>query len=153
MHEGLVIEAGDEDGGKQIVDHADIEADRWPGIDAAGGEPVINFDFRCPQIGGGEGAVFKLHQAAGILASGADQPARAVIFEAARDQAHAIGQQRAGQRVPLKGAVAGAVEGEMEGAAAIDQPAFVQACGGVHRSSPPPAGRSGASAGSGGVSP
>ena len=122
-HEGLVVEAGAEDRREQLVHREQIEFQRRKAVLARGVEPVIELD------GGGAGvrlaprARAELDQRAGLLRAGREDAARAMIFERAADQAHAVGEQRRSERVAGMAGHLLAVEGEGERARAVDQAA------------------------------
>ncbi len=73
-----------------------------------------------------------LDQRVGILHPGRHDPARAVIFEGARDQPLARGKQGGGERIPGKSLVTPPIEGESERLAAIDPPPLGQPEGRAH---------------------
>ncbi len=114
-HEGLVVEPGRQDRRNQAVDRAKIETDRRPAIDAAGSQAVIKQDARCQRIGHRAPARFKLHERIGFGEPAADDPARAVIFETAPDQPHAIGQQSCSKRIARVPRIVTPVERETHG--------------------------------------
>ena len=88
-------------------------------------------------VGIGGAAPAQLHQGVGFLGPGREDAARAMVFEAAPDQMNAVRQQRRGQGVAAEAPVRPAIEGEGEGAGAVDAAAGGQAMGLVaHDSSP-----------------
>lgn len=76
------------------------------------------------------GALVRLRPAAGaeldqrvrLFGARRHDAARTVILEAAPDQHLVVGEKRRGQRVAREAAHPLAVEGEVDGAAAVDQP-------------------------------
>ena len=56
------------------------------------------------------GVVAHAHQRIRLFAAGRVDAARPVVFEAARDQVHAVGEQRRGERVAAIASVGDAVE-------------------------------------------
>ena len=96
----------------------DIGQAALPG-NAAGGEPVVQFDRRGQQHRLRERRL-DLHQPAGVLGPCRRNPARATEFDARRDLVHAVRQQRRGQRVTGVAGESAAVEGEFVTGAAVD---------------------------------
>jgi hypothetical protein len=119
-HEGLVVEAGREITRQQIVDAADVEAQRRPAVLALGDEAVIELDLGGAHIGLGAIARAQLDQRIGLVGARGHDAARAMIFEAPPDEMDAIGEQGRGKGVAGIALVALAVEGEAERPGAVD---------------------------------
>ncbi len=98
-HEGLVIETGRQQWRHQRGGGAEVEAERGKPILAGRHEPVIELDHGGARIRLGASAVAQANQRIGLFGSGAQNAARAVVFEAAPDQADAVGEQRRRQAV------------------------------------------------------
>jgi hypothetical protein len=64
-----------------------------------------------------------LHQAVGVLPGHGQRAARAVVFERAREQEAAVGQQGAGDAVTCKALIALAIETEIQRLITVDQQA------------------------------
>ena len=121
-HEGLVIEAGAEQGREEIVDGAEVELERGPAILARGAEAIIKLDLGCAQVGShSAGSALERDERVRLLGAGAENPARAVILERAPDEMKAIGDQRGRERVAGVALVIEAVEGEDERARTVDR--------------------------------
>ena len=129
-HEGLVVEAGDEDRGGERVDGADVEVQRGPAVLALRGEPVIELDHGGPRVGLLAAALAQFDECIGLRRACGDDAARAVILEGAAHQRDAVGEQRGGQRIALVAGEALAVEAEGERGRTVDQPALVETIGG-----------------------
>ena len=78
-----------------------------------GGEAVVQFDLGGAQVGFVAGAVADADQRVHFLGTEAHHAARAVILEAAAEDALAIGQHRRGERVAGEAGQRLAVEGEV----------------------------------------
>ena len=80
-------------------------------------------------------AVFELDEGVRFFAAGGEDAARAAVFVALADDAHAVGDERRGEGVAGKALVGFAVPVEADGLAGIDADAgFVDAAG-AHASS------------------
>ncbi len=131
-HKGLIVESSRKQLGNFLVHRLHIKLHRRPAILAGGGQPVIQIHHSGAGIGFRARSCFQLNQGIGLFGSGAHNAARAVVFEAAPDQLHAIGQQGRGQRVTTIARVTLPIIGEGQFLAAV-QPAFVgQAIGLAH---------------------
>ena len=119
-HEGLVVEAGRDQRRGDIVHLTQIEGQRGEAVLAGRHQPVIDLDLRRAQVRLGMVAEAELDQRVRLLRPGGEDAARPVIFEAAPDQMHAIGDQRRGQRVAGMALIAIAVEQEGEAARPVD---------------------------------
>ena len=111
-HEGLVVEAGRQQRRDQRVDRQQIEPQRRPAVLAGGDEAVVELGRGGARVGLAPRAGPQLDQRIGLLRSGRQDAARAMILERPPDQMHAVGQQRRRQRVAGMAAVAAPVEGE-----------------------------------------
>ncbi len=137
-HESLVVEAGREKRREQAVDRQDIEAERRPAVLARGVETVVKLDRRGARVGLAPGAGAQLDEGVGLLRAGRHDAARPVIFERAADQAHAVRDQRRGQRVAGEADIAFAVEVKIQLAlardkAAVRKPVRLRIAAAVHR--------------------
>ena len=119
-HERLVVEAGRKQRREPVGDRAEVEADARPAVDAARAQALGELQGRRPRVGLVLVAV-ELNDGVRLLGAGGDEPPRAVVLEAAPDQAHAVRHQGRGQRVAGVALVVPAVEAEPEPAGAIDQ--------------------------------
>ena len=119
-HEGLVVEAGGEQAGRQPGSRAQVEPERRPAVDALGGQPVVKLDFGRAQVGLRETARLQQHQRVRLLRPDGHDAARPVVFEAAGEEPHPVGEQRRGQRVAGMAGIAPAVEAEGERARPVD---------------------------------
>src|SRR5690606_12098415 len=119
-HEGLVVEAGRDEGRGQLVERADVPLQRRPGMLAGGLEPVEQFRDRGTGVGLAPGAGPELDQGIRLFRSRREEAARPVILEGAAEQALAVGEQRRRQRVAGMALEAPAVETEGQGPAAVD---------------------------------
>ena len=111
-HEGLVVEARDEDRRGERGDGAHVEVKRGPVVLALGDEPVIELHHGGARVGLLAAALAQFDQRVGLRRTGSDHAARAVILEGAPHEGDAIGQQCRGQRVALVTNVQGTIEGE-----------------------------------------
>src|SRR4051812_24339863 len=132
--EGLVVEAGRQEGREEVVGGSDVEAERRPAVLARGGEAVIELDLGGAQVGiAAPPRPLELDQGTGLLRPRGHDTARSVVLEAAADQVDAVGEKRRGQRVAGEAAVGLAVKGEGERARAVDPAAAGKT---AHGSSP-----------------
>jgi hypothetical protein len=137
LHEGLVVKAGGNEGREQAVDRPQVEIERRPIVLADRIQPLVKFDLGCAQIRR-ETALpcADAHQRIGFVGTHAEKAARAMIFERASDQMHAIGEQRRGKRIAGKSAEFPTVEGEADRLAAIDAAAVGRAIVAHHEAAP-----------------
>ena len=120
-HEGLVVEARRDEAGKQVVDHAYVEAKVRPAVLALGDQTLIDLYLGGAEIGRKACPVPRdAHQGVRLFGPGRNHAARAVILEGTAHQHHAVRQQRRGQGVARMAGIAGAVKGEADRAAAVD---------------------------------
>ncbi|MCC2665808.1 MAG: hypothetical protein K0S35_3730 [Geminicoccaceae bacterium] len=126
-HEGLVVEAGRQQWAQPVAERAEVELERRPAVLAVGDQPVVQLDLGSPDVGLGTAAATELDQRVGLLRSGRDDAARAMVLEATSDQMNAVGEQGRGERVAGEALVARAVEGEAEPPPTVDPPALRQA--------------------------
>ena len=125
-HEGLVVEAGGKNPRRQIVQRADIVFQARPTVLGARREAVHQLHQGRQLVGVGARILAQLHQRVGLLEAGGENTARAMIFEAAADEVHPVGEQGRGQAVAAEPAVVTAVETEAERALPVDLPALWQ---------------------------
>jgi hypothetical protein len=121
--EGLVVEAAGNEAREQVVDLADVEGKARPAVLAHGCKPVMKLNAGRLQIGLVRRPAADADQCVHLLGAQADNAARPVIFEAASDEALAVGEKSGGKGVAGKALEPAAVEGEGERLPAIDQPA------------------------------
>lgn len=115
-HEGLVVEAGREEGRHQVVDAADIEGQRREAVLRFDDHAVEDFLHRGTHVRLLAGAVARnVDQRVRLFGTGRENAARAVILERAADQMDVVGDQRRGDSITLQRRVALAVEGEARG--------------------------------------
>ena len=118
--EGFAVKAGRHETGKQTGQAFDIKTQARPAACAGGRQAFVEFDLRGLQVGNGVGTGFQLDQHIGFVGAGADHATRAAVFEAAGQQADAIGQQRRGQCVARMALIGVPVKPEAKGAAGVD---------------------------------
>ena len=96
-HEGLVVEARRNEGRQKAGHRAHVKVQAGPAVLALGHKAVIELDLGGAQIGR-DASLVAAHrdQRIGLFRACAQDPARAVIFERAAHQVHAIGQQGRG---------------------------------------------------------
>ncbi|MCY1212595.1 hypothetical protein D9M72_243330 [compost metagenome] len=119
-HEGLVVEAGGHEARKLLVDRHAIAFEIGLRIHAGRDEPVIELDFRRARVRHRIRAAFELHHGIRLSDVRRHDATRAVILEAARDKAHAVGEQRRRERVALEPLIRASVEREGQRNRAID---------------------------------
>src|SRR6185437_2927749 len=132
-HEGVVVEAGDENGRQQRVDRPDIEAERRQAILTVGFQAIEELHHGCPRIRLAARAGAQLHQRIGLLRAGGQDPPWPMVFERAAYQPDTRCEQRRSQRVTWMSAVALAVEREGDGTVSPDGPLPVQSVGSHER--------------------
>ena len=129
--EGFAVEAGRHVALRQAAD----EAFAAPYCAAARLQTRVEFDLGCFLVGGGMAAVFELDECVRFFAAGGEDAARAAVFVALSDDAHAVGDERRGEGVARKALASLPVPLEGNGLAGIDADAgFVDAAG-AHASS------------------
>ena len=129
VDEGLVVEAGRDERAEPAGKRAEIEGKARPGMLARRAEPVIELDLGGAAVGFAGGAGFELDERRGFLRPGRENPAPAVILEAARHQPDAVGEQRRCQRIARMALIDAPVKPEVEKPAAVDRAADGQAEG------------------------
>ena len=96
-------------------------------------EAIFEINGRCRNVG----LVFaKGEEAVGFFDAGGDDAARPVVFETARGEGLAIGEQRRGQGVAGESAERLAVIGEADRLAAVDAATLLKPAEGGHDASP-----------------
>ncbi len=125
-HEGLVVEARDEERRCELVDGEEIELEAGPAVLAAGLQPLEQFCGGCAAVRFRSGAAVQCDERVRFFRAGRQDAARAMIFERAADQLHAVCDQRGSKRITRKSAIVAPVEGEAQRAGAVDQPALGQ---------------------------
>ena len=115
-HEGLIIKARCEHRREKIVDGAQIEGERRETVLRGDDRAVEDFLHRGAHVGLLAQAVAgDVDQRIRFLRPGGQETTRAVIFERAADQMHAIGQQRRRDGIAFQRRIDLAVEGETGG--------------------------------------
>ena len=122
-HECLVVEARRENRRRQGVDREGVVFQRRPAILARRLKPLVQFGHGGTGVRLPARARTQFDEGVRLFRTGGEDAARAVVLERPGDEAHAVGQQRRGQGIALKTAVALAVEGEVQGAAPVDHAA------------------------------
>ena len=118
--ERLVIEARRQERRQPVEQSGAVGRRRRRRIDRAHGEVVLERLSGRAQIWGGDAAARHVDDRVRLLGPSAPDSARAVIFEAAADDADAVRQQRRSDAVALEADVGLAVKREYAGAPAID---------------------------------
>ena len=121
--EGLVVEAGREQGAQQAVQGHQVERERGPAVLACRDQPVLQLGHGRPAVGLGARPFAEPHERVRLLRTGREDAARAMVLEAAPDQPHAAREQRRGERIARVPLMVAAIEAEAERLAAVDQPA------------------------------
>ena len=122
-HEGLVVEAGADERGEEVVGGEQVEAERGPAVLAGGREAVVQLLHRRPDVRAA------LRPAAGgdervrFLRPGGQRPARAVVLERPPHDPLARRQQRRGDGVAGETVEILAVEAEPDGPGPVDDAA------------------------------
>ena len=142
-HEGLVIEAGRQQAREQTARGHRIPLDAGPAIDTSGDQPVDQLHLGRARVRHRVFAFAELHNRIRLVHATGDDAAWTVVFPAAPDQRHAVGEQGRGERIAGEPSMETAVEPEGEGLAAVDAPAFLEAIRLMQRSTPLRAHRSG----------
>ena len=91
-HEGLVVEAGRQEGGEQIVDRQQVMAQRAAIVLAERLEPVEQLGDGRPRIRLAISAAAQLDQRVGLFRAGGEDAPRPMVFEAPADQPDAVGE-------------------------------------------------------------
>ena len=129
--EGFAVETGRHVALRQAAD----EAFAAPYGAAARFQPGVEFDLGCFLVGGGMAAVFELDEGVWFFATGSEDAARAAVFVALSDDAHAVGNECGGEGVAGKALVGLSVPVEADGLAGIDADAGFFDAAGAHASS------------------
>ena len=128
-HEGLVVEARRQEGGKQRGQPVYVEVDRRPAVLAGGDEALEQLDLGGADVGLGPRPGAQLDECVGLLHPAPEDAARPVVLEAAGEKADPAREQRRGQGVARVTLEAAPVEGEAEGPRPVDAAAFRVAVG------------------------
>ena len=117
-HEGLVVEPGRQERGERGR-RPPSRSRRSDGqrFWLVGLEPVEQLDWVARMFGSVRRTAAQRDERVRLLDAGREDAARPVVLEAAADEAHAVGEQRRGERVARHGRPASAVEGERRAAA------------------------------------
>ena len=119
-HKGLVVKPGRGKPRGQAHRAHQMKIDAGPAVDAPRRQPFVQFDLGGAQVGHGRRALAQLHNGIGLFGAVGDDAAGPAVFEAAPDDAHAVGEQRRGQGIAPKALVGPAVKAETDGLGAID---------------------------------
>ena len=120
-HEGLVVEAGGEQGREQTVDREQIEVERRPPVLAAHAHPRGDADGGGPPVGQRSGCTKDIDECAGLFRACRHDAAWSVVLETAPHQAHPVREQRRGDGIPGQGAQTTTVELELDSARRVGQ--------------------------------
>ena len=120
-HEGLVVEAAGKKARELVVDGAHVEGERGPAVLRDGRHAVEDLDLRGTQVRLVAGAEADADQRVHFLRAQAHHAARAVILEAAAEDALARAQHGGGDGIALKAGDGLAVEGEGDFLGAVDE--------------------------------
>ena len=112
--EGLVIETCRQERCRKAVDRAQIEAEVWPAVLADRDQAVIDIQVGGAGVRLGPPTFAHGDERIGFLDACRHHPARAMIFEAAGDPAHAVRQQRRRECIAGARAVLHTVEAEAQ---------------------------------------
>ena len=135
-HEGLVVEAGDEDRRQHVVDRPDIEAERRPVVLRADGQAIYRIEARSAIVRiDAISAPIDREQRIRLFGAVAEDAARTMILEGTADEVDAVGKQRRGDRIASVRLDDPAVEPHGHWLGTIDTAARSEAEG-----SPPPCG-------------
>ena len=119
-HEGFVIKTGRYKRRGQIIYRQKIIIQTGPAVLALCFKPVIKLLLGGADIGVLASAPAQGDQGVRLFATRRQNPARAVVFKGPADQTHIIGQQRRGQSIPCKSAIADPVKAKLQRPAAIN---------------------------------
>ena len=122
-HEGLVVEAADEQRREKLVGSENIEIERRPTILAFGLEPVVKLYGRGLSIRLAPRAAPQRDERIGLLRARREDSASAMIFERAPDELDAVGDKRRGERIARIPRVCLSVEAEGQWFVALDEAA------------------------------
>ena len=123
-HEGLVVKPRRNEAADQAVHGADVERQVRPTILALGDEAVIQLYLGGAQIGRiARGVASDGDQSVRLVRSGAQNAARAMVFERSAGQPDAVGDQGRGEGIARAADVSATVEGEADRLVAVDHTA------------------------------
>ena len=130
--EGLVVKPSRQQRSGKPGRRAEVEAQRRKAVLAAGVQPVVQFHLRGAEIGRDPPAhapapAIDGDQGVRLLRPGRQNAARAMVFERAPEEVHAVRQQGRRQRVTFESRVVSAVETKADFVAPDDAAAGVQA--------------------------
>ena len=123
-HEGLVVEARRDRLSGEAVNRHQVERERGPAVLASRDESVEELDLRRLRVRRRAAAFAEFDERVRLLRASGQDSARPVIFEAAADEAHAVGDQRGSERVSGMADECLPVEAEPERLASIDEAAL-----------------------------
>ena len=126
-HERLVVEPCNKQRRGQLVHRHHVERQAGPAVLAGRDQPLIQFYHRRGRVRLGARASAQGHQRVGFRTARGQNPARAMVFETAPEQPHAMRQQRRSERIAGVPGVRLAVEGKRQGLRAVDQTAAGEA--------------------------
>jgi hypothetical protein len=124
--EGLVVEPRRQEPAEQIVHPANVEADIRPGVLAPRRQTLAQLDLGRLGVRLAPGAGADRDQGATFLRARRHDAARAVILEAAPQDALAVGHQGRGQGVARQSLHGAAIPGESQRPGAVDDAALAE---------------------------
>ena len=122
-HERLVVEPGRQHPAESLQAAREIEAKRGPAVDGVRFEPLDQFHHRPRSMGNRrtlEPGVAHREDPVRLLHPGAEEPAGAVVLDAARDRPHPVREQGGSEGISAVSLEAKPVEAEVHAAAAVD---------------------------------
>lgn len=125
-HERLVVEARRQEARELLHHRHPVVLERRLRVYARRDEPLIQLDLGRARVRHRVRAGFELHDGVRLVDARRHDPARTVVLEAARDEVHAVGEQRRRERVALEALIRAAVEREGERLCAVDAPACAE---------------------------
>ena len=120
-HERLVVEAGRHQAREQARQRHPVALGSGKAVHAGRGEICVQLDFGRPCVRNRTRTLLQLYQRVGLLDAGRHDAARTVVFPAATDQVHAVGQQGRSQRIASHAPQRPAIEAERERLGRLDQ--------------------------------
>jgi len=120
-HEGLVVEAGHEQRGRQLIHRHHVEGQAGPAVLAMRLKAFVQRHGRGACVGIRVDARADGHQRIRLLASGGQDAARPVVLERTADQTHVVGEKGRGQGVARESAQPASVERERQRFGAVNE--------------------------------
>src|SRR5690606_17478285 len=131
-HEGLVVEARRKQFANELVDRADVPGKRGKPVLALSHEAVMNLDHGGWNVRIAHLAPQDCDQGVRLVHACRKHAAGSMVFERTAERTYAIGQQRGSQRVAGIAAIGNSIEGETDGARAVDAPPSRLRAAGTH---------------------